>query len=454
MNPSITDAPSLRDAGTLHFPGDPGYEAASTPWNLAVTQRPAAVAVPRSIDEVARVVGTAARLGLRIAPQSTGHGAAALGDHPLDDVMLLRLHELTGVTIDPEARIARVLGGTLWQDVVAAAAPHGLTAVHGSAGDVAVAGYTLGGGLSFYGRAHGLAASHLRAVELVTATGEVVRASADEHPDLFWAVRGGGGSFGAVVALEFDLLPIADVVAGMLLWDLSHAEDVLRAWAAWTADLPESVTTSLRFMRFPPVPELPPFLSGRSLVVIDGAVLEGDERAAELLAPLRALAPEMDTFARIPAPQLLAVHMDPPGPVPSVGRHALVSELTDTAIEAFLAVAGRGVDIPLMFAELRHLGGALAVPQDGALDRLDAAYALFALAPAPTPEIAAAGAAAAESVTAALGRWSSPRTFLNFADHGIDVATAFDADAWARLREVRRTIDPTGVWVANHPIGR
>lgn len=454
MHPSLTDAPSLRDAGTVHFPGDPGYQAATTPWNLAVTQRPAAVAVPRSIDEAARIVRAATRFGLRIAPQSTGHGAAALGAQRLDDVLLLRLNELTGVTIDPGARVARVLGGTLWQDVIAAAAPHGLTAVHGSAGDVAVAGYVLGGGLSFYGRAHGLASSHLRAVELVTADGEVVRASADEHHDLFWAVRGGGGSFGAVVALEIDLLPIADVVAGMLLWDLTRADEVVRAWAAWTAELPESVTTSLRLMRFPPLPELPPFLSGCSLVVVDGAVLEDDARAAEVLAPLRALSPEMDTFGRIPAAQLLAVHMDPPGPVPAVGRHAILSELPDAAIEALLAVAGPGVDVPLMFAELRHLGGALAEPQDAALDRLDGAYALLALAPAPTPEVAAAGSAAAEAVVAVLRTWASRRSFLNFADHSVDVATAFDADAWARLRDLRRSVDPAGVWVSNHPVDR
>ncbi|WP_211195867.1 FAD-binding protein [Agromyces sp. H66] len=453
MNPSLIETPTLRDAGTVFLPDDPGYDDARTPWNLAVTQRPAAVAVPRSIEEVARVVTAAAGLGLRIAPQSTGHGAAALGARSLDDVLLLRLHELTGVTVDPERRIARVLGGTLWRDVVAAAAPHGLTALHGSAGDVAVAGYVLGGGLSFYGRRHGLAASHLRAVELVTADGTLVRATADEHPDLFWALRGGGGNFGAVVALEIELLPYPDVFAGMLLWDLARADEVTRAWRTWTADLPDSVTTSLRFMRFPPIPELPPFLSGRNLVVIDGAVLEDDPRAAELLAPLRALDPEMDTFARIPAEGMLAVHMDPPGPTPAVGHHALMAELPDAAIDALLAVVGPGVQIPLMFAELRHLGGALAVPHDGALDRLDGAYALFTVAPAPTPEMAEAGTAAADAVVAALGPWASPRTFLNFADRTIDVATAFDAESWARLGQVRRSIDPSGVWTAAHPVG-
>ena len=452
MNPLLTETPSLRDAGTVLLPGDPGYDEACTPWNLAVAQRPAAVAIPRSIEEVARIVTAATALGLRIAPQSTGHGAAALGARSLDDVLLLRLHELTGASVDPEARVARVLGGTLWRDVVAATAPHGLTALHGSAGDVAVAGYVLGGGVSFYGRAHGLASSHVRAVELVTADGALVRATADEHSELFWGLRGGGGNFGVVVALEIELLPMADVFAGMLLWDLSRAAEVTRAWSTWTADVPDSVTTSLRFMRFPPIPELPPFLSGRSLVVIDGALLEDDARSAELLAPLRALTPELDTFARIPAPQMLAVHMDPPGPVPSVSDHVLLAELPDAAIEALLAVAGPGVETPLMFAELRQLGGALAVPQDAALDRLDAAFALFAIAPAPTPDLATAGTAATSAVAAAVRPWAAPGSYLNFAERPVDVEAAFDPDSWQRLVQLRRSIDPDGVWAAAHPV--
>ncbi|MEV0058605.1 FAD-binding oxidoreductase [Nocardia sp. NPDC050718] len=443
MNPTTT---ALRDLALL--PGDPGYDAACTPWNLAVRQRPAAVAVPRTVDEVVDIVRAATALGLRIAPQSTGHGAAALAD--LQDVLLLRLHALTGVTVDPVARRARVIGGTLWRDVLAATAPHGLTALHGSAGDVAVAGYLLGGGLSFYGREHGLAGSAVRAIEIVTADGSLVRATAEEHPDLFWAVRGGGGGFGVVVAIELELLPLADVFAGMLLWDIERAPEVLSAWRDWTAAVPESVTTSVRLMRFPPLPELPPFLSGRALVVIDGAVLEADDRAAELLAPLRALAPELDTFARIPAAALLDVHMDPPGPTPAVSDHALLTHLPRAAVEALLTVAGPGVQTPLMFAELRHLGGALARPQDAALTHLAGAYALFAVSPAPTPELAALGETVTTGVVAALRPWAAPTSFLNFADRPIDPATAFGTTEWQRLQHIRDTYDPARVWVAAH----
>lgn len=432
----------LREACPVVLPGDEAYDAARTPWNLAADQRPAAVALPTSTAEVVAVVRAAADAGLRVAPQSSGHGAAALAERDLSDVVLVRLTGLTGVTVDAASRTARALGGTLWQDVVAAAAPHGLTALHGSAPDVAVAGYVLGGGLSFYGRRHGVAANSVRAVEIVTAAG-LVRATAEENPDLFWAVRGGGGNLGVVVAIELELLPIADVYAGMLLWDRSHAPAVTRAWVEWSRTAPESATTSLRVMSFPPLPELPPFLSGRELVIIDGAVLEDDATAERVLAPLRALAPEMDTFARIPAAELLAVHMDPPAPTPAVGDHSVLGPLDDAAVDQFLDSIGPG----LMFAELRHLGGALARPSatGGALTSVPGDYALLCVAVAPTPQAAVAGKAAAFAVVRAMSRWSRTNLVPTFTETRSDASRFYDGDDWARLARMR---DP--LFVANH----
>lgn len=440
-------------SGGVHLPGDPGYDAARQAWNVAVDQRPAAVVVPRSAQEVTAVVRAATSAGLRVAPQSTGHNAGPLAQGSLEDVVLVRLSELTGVTIDPARLEARVLGGTLWQDVVTAAAQHGLAAMHGSSPDVAVAGYTLGGGLSWYARQHGLATHQLTAVELVTADGELVRADAEHHPDLFWAVRGGGGNLGVVTALEFRLLPRSDVYAGMLLWDRERAPEVVRAWAAWTREAPDSATTSIRVMSLPPLPELPPFLSGRQLVVIDGAVLESDERATEILAPLRELAPEMDTFDRMPAAGLVDIHMDPPGPTPVVSHHTMIETVPEEAAATLLAKVGPGTSTSLLFAELRHLGGALARPDTGgALSHLQAGYALFCVAIAATPDMAAQGLADAREVTTAMRPWSSDAHFLSFSEEQVDTSTGYDPAAWARLREVRAQVDPTGVFVANHRV--
>ncbi len=233
----------LGDRVTL--PGDESYDLARRAWNTAIDQRPFAVVRPKSAEEVIDAVRAATLLGLRVAPQSTGHGAGALSGSDLTDVVLVSLAALRGVHVDPERRTARVLGGSLWNDVLDADAPHGLTALHGSAGDVSVAGYALSGGLSFYARAHGLAVNSVREVQLVTADGSILSAAPDEHPDVFWAVRGGSGAFGIVVSLEIDLLPYDTVHAGMLLWDARHTDAVARAWAAWTGTAPESATTTL-----------------------------------------------------------------------------------------------------------------------------------------------------------------------------------------------------------------
>ena len=438
----------------VHVPGDESYDVVRMPWNVAVDQRPAAVAIPTTAAEVAGVVRHSTALGLRVAPQSTGHAAAALVQHDLEDAVLLRTSELRGVAVDPEGMVARVEGGALWQDVVEAAAAHGLAALHGSSPDVAVAGYSLGGGIGWYARKHGLAANSITAVELVTADGELVRADQRHHQELFWAVRGGGGSFGVVTALELRLFPIADVYAGMMIWDIEHAEKVVRHWASWSRTAPEEVTTALRVMRFPPMPELPDFLRGRELIVVDGVVLGNDHQGEAQVAGLRALEPEMDTFGRVPAAALTRLHMDPEGPTPSVGGSTCLDELTDAAVDAFLEAVGAGARTSLLFAELRQLGGALGrpAPDGGALSMVDASHVAFFVAIAATPEMAEQGLVDVARVKAALEPWSNGRSFLNLAEGPVEVATAYEEQAWQRLREVRAEVDPRGVFLANHAV--
>ena len=440
--------------GAVHLPGDPGYDMARMPWNVAVDQRPAAVALPRTAQEAAEVVVAAARAGLRVAPQSTGHAAGPLAEGSLADVVIVRTSEMAGLTIDPESRTARAEGGVLWQQVVEAAAPHGLAALHGSSPDVAVAGYSLGGGIGWYARKLGLATNSVTAVEIVTADGAIRRVDARNDHDLFWAVRGGGGNFGLVTALEFTLYPIADAYAGMLVWDRAQVDAVVREWARWSASAPDEATTSLRVMSFPPMPELPEFIRGRQLVIIDGAMLADDATAESLLEPLRALAPEMDTFARVPAASLSRLHMDPEGPTPAVSGSVLLDALPEEAVDAFLAEVGPGSTSSLLAAELRQLGGALGRPHHGAgaLPRLDAAYAGFFVAIAATPEMAAQGLACARSLEQALAPWSSGRSFLNFTESRMDTRSAFDQDSFVRLGNVRAAVDPEGVFVANHQI--
>ncbi|HEX5560539.1 MAG TPA: FAD-binding oxidoreductase [Nocardioidaceae bacterium] len=449
-------AESLRGlcGGAVQLPGDPGYDEARMPWNVAFDQRPAAVAYPANADEVGEVVRAAAAAGLRVAPQGTGHNAGPLGD--LSDAVLLRTSAMTGVEVDAERRVARVGAGVLWLDVVEAAATHGLAVLHGSSPDVGVVGYSLGGGVGWYARQLGMATNSVVGVDLVLGDGTRLRADADTNPDVFWAVRGGGGSFGIVTSMELRLFDIASAYAGMLLWDQMHAEKVLRTWADWAVDAPDCVTTSFRMLNLPPMPELPEFLRGRQLVVIDGAVLAEDDRAQEVLADLRALQPEMDTFARVPAASLVRLHMDPEGPTPGVSASTLLAGLPEPAIESFLALTGRGSGSTLLAAELRQLGGALGRPAEGAgaLPMLDGRFILFGVAIAATPELAARGHADATALVDALAPYSSGRDYLNFAETKVDVSASYRAETWRRLTGVRSAVDPAGVLKANHEVPR
>lgn len=442
--------------GRVHLPGDPQYDAARLPWNVAVDQRPAAVALPRSASEVATVVRVAAEAGLRVAPQSTGHNARPLAEQGLDDVVIVRTSEMNTVVADPARGVVRVEGGATWEPAVLAAAAHGKAVLHGSSPDVGIAGYSLGGGIGWYARKLGLATNSLTAVELVVADGTLVRADATRNAELFWALRGGGGSFGVVTALEFRMYDIQDAYAGFLLWDLADVEPVLRTWAAWAPGAPEEITTAFRALRFPPIPEVPPFLAGRAVAMIDGAVLGSDERGAELLAPLRALGPELDTFGRMPAKALDRLHLDPEGGAPAVSGSSMLAELPDAAVDAWLEQAGPGATTSLNIVELRQLGGALARPHEGGgvLSYLDGGFATLNLAMAPTPETAEQGEKDAAQVTEALAPYANGRQYLNFAESLTDASTGYRPDAWRQLVGIRSAVDPHGLFLANHRVPR
>lgn len=447
---------TLTGPSTHHLPDDPGYDAARVAWNLAVDQRPAAVAVPRTVGEVADVVRAAAAAGLRVAPQSTGHNAGPLAAQGLDDVVLLRTSALSAVSADPARGIVRAEGGALWEPAVDAAAAHGAAVLHGSSPDVGIAGYSLGGGVGWYARKLGLAANSLTAVEVVLADGTLVRADADHDAELFWALRGGGGSFGVVTALEMRSYPIDTAYAGLLLWDLADVEPVLRTWAAWAPEAPDEVTTAFRAMRLPPLPEMPDFLRGRAVAIIDGAVLGSDERGAELLADLRALRPEIDTFGRVPAASLVRLHMDPEGGAPAVSGSALLHSCPDAAVDAFLAEAGPDARTSLVMAELRQLGGALGRPHQGGgvLDHVDGQFAVYAAAMALDDGTATAGRADAARLIEALAPFDNGRAYLNFTEAPVATRTAYGVDRWRRLTGIRSAVDPYGRFVANHPVPR
>jgi FAD/FMN-containing dehydrogenase len=434
------------------LPHDPNWNQARLAWNLSADQQPAAVALPETADDVVAVVRWARERGLRIAPQGTGHNALPLGS--LAHTVLLKTERMRGVEIDAPTQRARVEAGVLWAEVTEAAAPHGLAALAGSSPDVGVVGYTLGGGVSWLGRRYGLAANSVTAVELVTADGELVRADAQQNADLFWALRGGGGSFGVVTALEFELYPVSEVYAGVLFFPLERGAEVLRAWRRWVDNVPDEVTSVGRFLQFPPIPDIPEPLRGGSFVVVEAASLLGKDSTDELLRPLRELGPQLDTFATTPVQELKRLHMDPEHPVPGHGDGMLLSDFNDAAIDALVHIAGAGSGSPLLSVEVRHGGGALGrpAPGAGALAWIDGEFLMFAVGMAPTPELGAAVRAHVELVQNALAPWDSGRTYLNFAEKRERGERLFGDLTYRRLQSVKAAVDPDDVFRSNHPV--
>jgi FAD/FMN-containing dehydrogenase len=436
-------------AGDVFVPGHRGYDQARQGWNLAVDRRPAAVVFAESAADVARAVRFARAHGMRVAPQGTGHGA-----EPLEGAMLLKTSRMRRVDIDPAAGAFRAEAGALWQDVTVPAREHGLAALAGTSPNVGVTGYTLGGGIGWLARRYGLAANSITATEIVTPDGRLARADADHEPDLLWAVKGGGGSVGVVTALKMSLYPVRELYAGALFFPIQRAAQVLHAWRQWTDTVPDEVTSLGRILRLPPVPEVPEPLRGRAFALMEAACLADAPTGAELIQPLRALGPELDTFATITPPALSQLHMDPDQPVPAQGAGALLADLPTAALKAVLALAGPDTDTPLASVEIRHLGGALgrAAPAAGAQPAIDARYAMFAGGFAPTPEQASAVHAHARAVKDALTAWHAGYDYYNFGTTPAAADAVLPPASYRRLQKIKAVYDPGQVIISTHPV--
>ncbi|GAB3463727.1 FAD-binding oxidoreductase [Actinophytocola sediminis] len=437
------------------LPGEAGFDAATAVFNLTAQPRPAAAVTARTVEDVRAAIDHATRAGLPVRVHTTGHAAGAV--RPIRDCLLIRTELAGEVTVDPVARTARVPAGTRWEAVVDATAPHGLMAAHGSSPTVGVVGYLLRGGLSPYGRAVGLAANGVRAIELVTADGEHRRVDAESDPELLWALRGGGGGFGVVTSVELDLFPVSDVITGVAYWPASVADELLATWLAWAREAPRTATTSVRVMNLPDLPDVPRELAGRTTFAVDGLVhattagqLPAVRRDAEdLLGPLRAIAPPLlDSWQEATPAAVLKAHLDPTDPVPIVGDHLLLTDLDERGAQRLLDTIGEGSGSPLVVAGLRQLGGAYRTPDrpGGALDRIDASFSYggsgLVFEPAHAEAIRAHGA----RLRAAIGPWDTGRTVPSFVEDIEQPQGHLTGEQVALARRVRARVDQNGLF--------
>jgi len=282
-----------------------------------------------------------------------------------------------------------------------------------------------------------------------------VRADPENEPELFWALRGGGGSFAVVTAIELELFPVAQAYAGILWYPIDRGPEVLHAWRELThSDLPDELTTVGRFLNLPPTPEIPEPARGKSFAIIEAYHLGDPAHADDLLEPLRALGPLNDTISTVQMPALSHLHMDPEQPVPAAGDGLMVDHLSADAVDAFVEVAGAHAQFPLVSIELRHLGGQLRrqSPEHGALASIDANYAMNAVGIVSTPELEAPVRTQVQAVKTTLAPWAARHMNLNFTETQQDATTFWTEQAYHRLRRIKTAVDPDELIRSNHPI--
>lgn len=442
---SATDpTAALRAAGLVaHAPGSPEYDLLVSGFNLDNAVSPAVVVSPASAEDVATTVRVAGELGLGVGVRLTGHGLSPA----LDGQVMVHTGRLDQLSVDPATRLAHVGAGVVWQQVLDAAAPHGLGAVAGSAPAVSVVGYSTGGGVSPVGRTYGMGVDRVRSFEVVTGDGRLQTASAQENPDLWWALRGGRGTAGIVTSLELELVEQPLLYGGAAFFAAEDLPAVLRAWVTWAAALPTEATTSVAFMRMPPLPDIPPPLAGRLTLAVRLAWTGLVEEGPAVLAPLLAVAdPVLDTTGPLPFAALGAIHMDPVDPIPAVELSTLLGELTDDAVDTLLALAGPEADCPQIMIEVRQLGGAMRSGPDAAFVHREAGWTVHTVGLA-VPPVREAAEAHGSALVQALAPWSTGGLLPNFATRA-DAAwyrAAYGEAGVARLREVVLAHDPGNV---------
>ena len=443
----MVDVAPLRSAvsGPVLVPGDEGFAAETTGFNLFYAHGPEVVVGVTSVADAVAAVTFAHENRMPLRVLATGHGSHEL----ITDGVLVTTSRLDDLAVDASTGIATIGAGVRWGAVVAAGAEHGLAPITGSSTNVGVVGYLLGGGLGPLSRSHGFSSDYLRAVTVVLASGDVVRASSTENSDLFWALRGGKGGLGLVVSVELQLASIPSLYAGSLVFSEEHLETVLRGWIAWTAAAPDDVTTSIAIMHFPPVEQVPEMFRGRTLAMLRFA--HPGSGGEPLAAELRDLAPAMlDALGPLPLADVATIHNDPVDPSPSWSRGALLNDLDGEFATTVLQSVGAGVATPIMVTEIRHLGGATRhdVPEGSSVGGRASGFAL-SMVGMPDPSLfAEALPRATDALLTSIAPWISPQTTINFAGSpsAEDFARAWPADTFARLAAIRAEVDPDGLF--------
>ena len=455
----IVDVAALRRLrsglnGPVLVPGQEGYEAARTVFNAMIDARPAVIAQCTNVEDVRAAISYGRETGLATAVRSGGHSVAGMST--VDDGLVIDLRNMKDIAVDPEARTAKCGPGLTWAEFDRATQQHGLATTGGRVSTTGVAGLTLGGGSGWLERKHGLSCDNLISVEIVTASGELVRASAVEHPELFWALHGGGGNFGVATTFEFALHPLGPtVLAGLMLWPGSRGLEVLELTRDLMTDAPDELAVFVLYLTGPPEPFVPPDLQGELCcglaLMWAGTAMEDGEPFAQRF---RALRPDIDLVQPMPYVEFQSMFDDPPG-LRNYWTADYLREFTDEALGVFHEHATR-MPVPSSCQPV-------IIPWGGAVARVSAAetpmvqrdaawiahpYVLWDQAQDDEQHLTWGRALSAD-----LKRFSTGGVYLNFiGDEGRDRVRAAFGDNYARLEQVKSTYDPHNYFCRNQNI--
>jgi FAD/FMN-containing dehydrogenase len=443
--------------GELVLPADSGYDGARRIWNGAIDRRPACVARCTGVADVVAAVRFARERGLVVAVRSGGHG---VGGHALcDGGLVIDLSPMRGIWVDPPARTARAEAGVLWGELDRETQLFGLATVGGIVTHTGIAGLTLGGGIGWLMRKYGATVDNLLSADVVTADGELVTASEEQNPELFWGIRGGGGNFGIVTSFEYRLHPVGPtVLAGPIFHPLERATEVLRFYREFAAGAPDELTTIFNLRVAPPLPFLPADVHGKPIVMVGACYAGAPEDGIEVVRPLKEFGdPIVDLLE--PKPYLALQSMFDPS-VPHGWHYYWKSvelpPLTDAAIDTLVEHAS-ALTSPKSYCIVFQLGGALSRVGEGetAFSQREAAHNvnINAVWTEEDPE-AERHIAWARDFFDAMQPHARGRVYLNFlGEEGADrVRQAYGAGSYERLVELKRTYDPTNFFRLNQNI--
>jgi FAD/FMN-containing dehydrogenase len=446
LSPDAIDQLRRQISGRVLLAGDDGYDTARTVWNAMIDRSPTLIVQPASTQDVVAAVQFANDQDLPIAVRGGGHSAAGLA--VCDDGLMIDLSAMRAVEVDPAQRTARAQGGARWSDFDAATQAHGLATTGGAISTTGIAGLTLGGGLGSLMRSYGLASDNLISVELVTANGEVVTASATENPDLFWGLHGVGGNFGVATMLEYQLHPVDQVLGGMLLFPVERAPELLRLYRKVTATAPDALATSAALLFTPdgtPVCGL--------VICYNGPIADG-ERA---IVPYREFGtPIVDAVGPMPYTAIQSMLDDGFGPgFHSYWRAHFLTDLNEGGIATLVDHFSRAAS-PLSLVLIEHLGGAVGrVGRDEtAYDHRDYEYNVAIIGRWAEPTQADPNIAWTRALSDALQPYAAG-VYVNYlgAEEQADrLRAAYGDKKYARLVELKNRYDPTNRFPFNQNI--